>query len=81
MDANKPTETKKDLKERNKTRRETLGKFFYDLAKVSFTVLVVGIPATLLKTELYDNEVLIALIAAGIAFTLAFAKIGDNILK
>ena len=81
MDANKPTETKKDVKERNKTRRETLGKFFYDLAKVSFTVLVVGIPATLLKTELYDNEVLIALIAAGIAFTLEFAKIGDNILK
>ena len=33
---------KKEVKEKEKTSRETLGKFFYDLAKISFTALVVG---------------------------------------
>lgn len=35
-------EVKKEVKEKEKTSRETLGKFFYDLAKISFTALVVG---------------------------------------
>lgn len=33
-------EVKKEVKEKEKTSRETLGKFFYDLAKISFTALV-----------------------------------------
>ena len=32
-------EVKKEVKEKEKTSRETLGKFFYDLAKISFTAL------------------------------------------
>lgn len=35
-------EAKKEVKEKEKASRETLGKFFYDLAKISFTALVVG---------------------------------------
>ena len=42
-------EVKKEVKEKEKTSRETLGKFFYDLAKISFTALVVGLHAFLLK--------------------------------
>lgn len=30
-------EAKKEVKEKEKISRETLGKFFYDLAKTSFT--------------------------------------------
>ena len=33
-------EVKKEVKEKEKTSRETLGKFFYDLAKISFTALI-----------------------------------------
>ena len=33
---------KEEAKENEKVSRETLGKYFYDLAKVSFTAMVVG---------------------------------------
>jgi hypothetical protein len=35
-------EARKEVKEKEKVSRETLGKFFYDLAKTSFTVMVAG---------------------------------------
>lgn len=33
-------EVKKEVKEKEKISRETLGKFFYDLAKTSFAAMV-----------------------------------------
>ena len=38
----KQLEIAKEHKEKEKTSKETLGKFFYDLAKTSFTVMVAG---------------------------------------
>lgn len=38
----KQQEEHKEAKEREKLSREILGKFFYDLAKIAFTALVVG---------------------------------------
>ena len=38
----KQQDVKKEVLERDKSRRENLGKFFYDLAKVAFAGLVVG---------------------------------------
>ena len=35
-------EARKVLNEKNKFRKETLGKFFYDLAKLSFAGLAIG---------------------------------------
>ena len=35
-------EVKKEGKEKEKISRETLGKFFYDLAKTSFAAMVAG---------------------------------------
>ena len=35
-------EAKKDGKEKEKVSRETLGKYFYDLSKLSFTALFLG---------------------------------------
>ena len=32
-------EAKKEVKEKERTSRETLGKFFYDLAKLVFTAM------------------------------------------
>ena len=77
----KQIEEKKDRKDRDKVRREKLAGFFFNLSQVSFTALVVGIPVTLFKEELYDNYILMIMIVIGIIFTIAFAKIGNNILK
>ena len=35
-------EEKREGKEKEKTSRETLGKYFYDLSKLSFTALFLG---------------------------------------
>ena len=51
------------------------------MSQVSFTALVIGIPVTLFKEELYDNYILMIMLVIGIIFTFAFAKIGNNILK
>ena len=42
----KQTEAHEERRERDKTSRETLGKFFYDLAKTTFTIMVLGNIAT-----------------------------------
>ena len=77
----KQIEEKKDRKDRDQARKEKLAGFFFNLSQVSFTALVVGIPVTLFKEELYDNYILMIMIVIGIIFTIAFAKIGNNILK
>ena len=72
---------KKDRKERDKTRKEKLAGYFLNLSQVSFTALVVGVPVTLFKEELYDNYILMIMMLIGFVFTISFAKIGNNILK
>ena len=77
----KQNDERKERKEKDKARREKLAGFFFNLSQVSFTALVIGIPVTLLKEELYDNYILMIMLVIGIIFTIAFAKIGNNILK
>ena len=77
----KQNEERKEKREKDKTRREKLAGFFFSLSQVSFTALVIGIPVTLFKEELYDNYILMIMLVIGIIFTIAFAKIGNNILK
>lgn len=70
----------KDEKEKEKTSRETLGKFFYDLAKTSFASMVVGdVVAMFLKEEMPDRS--IGLFFIGVFATVVFALIGFKILK
>lgn len=71
----KQIEQRQEHKEKDKVRREKLAGFFFNLAQVSFTVLVIGVPVTLFKDELYDNYILMILLVIGIIFTIAFAKI------
>ena len=68
-------EVKKEVKEKEKTSRETLGKFFYDLAKISFTALVVGsVVSVATQQEKVENWVLILI---GIFVTYIFSYIGN----
>ena len=72
-------EIKKEVKEKDKIRRETLGKFFYDLAKLTFAAIVLGG-----LTPIYanmDNRTNWSLIIAGTIFTIIFSLIGHKILK
>lgn len=77
---NKDKMGQKENKEKEKTSRETLGKFFYDLAKTSFASMVVGdVVAMFLREHLTDSA--IGLFVIGVFATAIFAGIGFKILK
>ena len=46
-------EEKRDIRERERVSKETLGKFFYDLSKLSFAALVIGSVASVVINK--DN--------------------------
>lgn len=76
----KQIEGRQERKERDKTSRETLGKFFYDLAKTTFTIMVLGNVATVVIGN--DNPLIISLIVIlGLFITYLFAYTGNKILK
>lgn len=69
----------KEDKERNKTARECLGKFFYDLAKTCFLVMVAGNAVTIYS----DGELKIFNITSiiiGLFLTWLFAYIANKVL-
>lgn len=72
-------EERKDRKDKDKTRREKLAGFFYDLAKLCFGGLVVG---SLIS---YSNDGVnmyeITKTVFGIASTMVLSKIANEILK
>ena len=78
---NETQEKKKETKEKDKARKDKLAVFFFNLAQVSFTILVLGLLITLTKEELYNNYFLMLLSLFGIVLTILFDRIGNNILK
>lgn len=75
----KDIETRNERKERNKVRREILGKFFFDLSKLSFAGLVIGWITPIDNDKNIINNVIVML--SGVAFTFVFSIIGHKILK
>ena len=75
----KQIEAREERKERDKTSRETLGKFFYDLAKLVFgTMTLVG--AVSIITEDADTGGFV-LVGTGLFFTFALAMVGYKVLN
>lgn len=73
-------EKREERKEKDKTSRETLGKFFYDLSKTTFTIMVLGNIATVFIGEV--NPYMVSLmIVLGLLITFLFAYVGNKILK
>ncbi|MDB8915380.1 MULTISPECIES: DUF6722 family protein [Parabacteroides] len=70
---------KSEQKERDKVSRETLGKFFYDLAKLVFTTMALVGGVSLIIEEPQTKQVI--LLVAGLCFTILLAYIGFLILK
>lgn len=70
----------KDEREKIKTARETLGKFFYDLAKMTFGTTVLGQFITVFGiTEVSISSIVVLIF--GSALTAGFAYMGNKILK
>ena len=72
--------TAKEDRDKDKMGREQLGKFFYDLAKVCFTSMVIG-SVVLMFTSDEFNMSLIPLNAIGIIATYYLAYTANNIIK
>ena len=66
-------------KERDKVRRETLGKFFFDLAKLVFAAIVLG-EILLLQENVFDKSCW-AMIIIGLSTIYSLAWLGNKILK
>lgn len=72
--------TLREDRERAKTSREELGKFFYSLAKMSFGTVVLG-SGVALVTEVESPSNYIFLFAIGTMATVAFSSVGNKILS
>ena len=74
-------ERKKEEKEKDKVRKEKIASYFFDLSKVTYTVLVVGVLVTIIQNESYLNISLNVGVLIGSVLAILFARIGNNILK
>lgn len=72
-------EVKKETKERDKTRKGKLASYFFDLSKLSFAGLVIGIVIPL-YSNITDENSWYAIIT-GIILTTMSALLANKILK
>lgn len=72
--------TAREDRDREKSIRETVAKFFFDLAKTTFTAMVVG-GAVALITEVENVCAYVILLSVGLISTILLASIGYYILK
>ena len=71
--------TTREERDKEKSSRENLWKFFYDLAKATFTIMVLTNVVALFKGE---NYILAAiLLVVGISATIILARIAFSIFK
>lgn len=75
----KQLEIIKERKEKEKTSREILGKYFYDLSKLSFGAMVLGVVVPWFS-EMNNTEYLI-LLCIGVLTTASLAFFGYKIIK
>ncbi len=72
-------EAKKEVKDKDKTRREKLASYFFDLSKLVFAALVLGGITPLFTNA--SNEINWTTIVLGIFSTYIFANFANRILK
>ena len=72
-------EIKKEGKEKDKTRREKLAGYFFDLSKLSFAGLVISIILSLFSNV--ENTILWLAALFGTVLTISSAMLANKILK
>ena len=70
--------TRKEIKEKTKTRQEKIGGYFLNMSQLSFAGMVIGEITPLLNEDAGSSYWAIAL---GVFGTILFAMIGNKILK
>ena len=82
-DARKSTtveQVSKNKEETEQTARESLSKFFYDIAKATFIAMVLGNMATVFGVAEYSGITILALVT-GVLSTAGFVYVGNKTLK
>lgn len=77
----KQQEEKRIAKERDRTRRENIAKYYLDLSKLTFTALVLGSVTFIITGKNVDYWIVAGVMIGGIASTVILAKIGNQIFK
>lgn len=72
-------EEKKERKEKDKTSREMLGKYFYDLSKFSFGAMVLGVVVPWFSES--DKESYWLLLLIGLFTTASLAYFGYKVIR
>ena len=70
---------KEDKKVKDRTSREELGKYFFDLSKLSFGAMVLGVVVPWFTSA--DNQGYWAVLLIGLFATMCLAFIGYKIIK
>lgn len=71
---------KEERKEKDKTRREKLSGYFFNLSQMTYTALVLGGMVLFFQNNKIST-MLIAMLSVGCILAYALAKIGNNLLK
>lgn len=78
----KQIEIKKELKEKDKVRKEKLAEYFFSLSNTLFGSLVIGLSLMLLdESNIFDEKAAWSMLISGLFMLIGLAKIGNNILK
>lgn len=79
----KDIEHRKEIKEKNKTRKEKLSDYFFSLSNTLLGSLVVGIVLLFLGNELNEinGVIILCIFFIGLLIVVVSARIGYNILK
>ncbi|MGN1254811.1 MAG: hypothetical protein ACI4T9_09535 [Prevotella sp.] len=72
--------TVKEQKEKDKSRRESLGKYLYNLSQTCFTAMVIGATVSFFLTDV-PLSAFIELLIMGVVSTLIFATMANDVLK
>ena len=77
----KQIEIKKELKEKDKVRKEKLAEYFFSLSNTLFGSLVIGLSLMLLdESNIFDEKAAWSLLISGLFMLIGLAKIGNNFL-
>ena len=78
----KQIEIKKELKEKDKVRKEKLAEYFFSLSNTLFGSLVIGLSLMLFdESNIFDEKAAWSMLISGLFMLIGLAKIGNNILK
>ena len=74
-------EVKKEVKEKDKVRREKLAGYFFNLSQLTYTALVLGSIVLFFQGNNIAIVLVVVMLLLGCLLAYSLAKIGNNLLK